>query len=47
LAHFANARHRPLAPEGLRNCAVIIDLAGFGKGKSIIACPIDPTAPEG
>jgi hypothetical protein len=35
------------APEGLRNCAVIIDHAGFGKGTSIIASPIDPATLEG
>jgi len=32
---------------GLRNCGVIIEPTGFGKGKSILAILIDPTALEG
>jgi len=31
---------------GLRNCGVIIEPTGFGKGKSILASLIDPTALE-
>jgi hypothetical protein len=32
---------------GLRNCGVIIEPTGFGKGKSVLASLIDPTALEG
>jgi hypothetical protein len=31
----------------LRNCGVIMEPTGFGKGKSILASLIDPTALEG
>jgi len=47
LAHFGKRPSSAFNPMGLRNCGVIIEPTGFGKGKSVLASLIDPTALEG
>jgi hypothetical protein len=47
LVHFGKRRSSASNPMGLRNCGVIIEPTGFGKGKSILASLIGPTALEG
>jgi hypothetical protein len=47
LAHFGKRPSSAFNPMSLRNCGVIIEPTGFGKGKSILASLIDPTALEG